>query len=53
MSTTTQQTRTIKQAYAQPKLTDHGDAVKATTGLVGRCWELLGTNHGDIRVGDA
>jgi hypothetical protein len=44
------QNKPAKQPYSQPKMIDHGDAVKATTGMVGRCWEAIGSNHGDIRV---
>lgn len=43
-------TKPAKQPYTAPKLVDHGDAVKATTGMVGRCWETFGSNHGDIRI---
>jgi hypothetical protein len=38
---------TTKRPYAPPKLTDHGDVLKQTTGLTGPCWELIGSNWGD------
>jgi hypothetical protein len=38
-------TKTQKQPYSAPQLVDHGDAVKATKGAGGRCWEFLGSSH--------
>jgi hypothetical protein len=43
----TPQPTTTKQPYAPPKLTDHGNLVKETKGIHGKCWELIGSNTGD------
>jgi hypothetical protein len=42
------QNETARKQYSQPTLIDHGDAVKATKGMIGNCWESLGANRGII-----
>jgi hypothetical protein len=42
---------TKKRPYARPQLVDHGDAVKATKGVVGVCWEIFGNSQCEPRPG--
>ena len=41
-----------KKPYAQPTVTDHGDAIEQTKGMAGRCWEVVGRSYDGPGTGE-